>query len=281
MNLKTTSRTRSTRKFFIISASIVIFSSTRVLTFCFCLIRGFAADTMHMARLYDTSRMPNEYSLSKLSTHLHPSMLSVRNQYVKRILETADEATKARVRTYLQFNEGQLIKIDMKTLFQYKKILKSGEEGKTLVMPDILELHTTPKYINDWIGYSVLDAEATYYLRDTLAEGLKTLSCNSKTHINPLPHLRNNYDLYMEFWRPFGELMTDMERNGFKINIEYLQVNQKLRKYKQTHKRTSRNTRMRSSNGLALFKRTCLSSIQDQYRKCNSCFLRLVINGCY
>jgi DNA polymerase-1 len=33
----------------------------------------------------------------------------------------------------------------------------------------------------------------------------------------------DNLTLYMKYWRPFGELLTDMERRGFKIDIEYLQ----------------------------------------------------------
>ena len=28
--------------------------------------------------------------------------------------------------------------------------------------------------------------------------------------------------LYMKYWLPFGELLTDMERTGFKIDHEYL-----------------------------------------------------------
>jgi len=28
--------------------------------------------------------------------------------------------------------------------------------------------------------------------------------------------------LYTKYWLPFGELLTDMERVGFKIDIEYL-----------------------------------------------------------
>jgi hypothetical protein len=28
----------------------------------------------------------------------------------------------------------------------------------------------------------------------------------------------NNFDLYEKYWQPFGELLTDIERRGFKIN---------------------------------------------------------------
>jgi DNA polymerase-1 len=32
----------------------------------------------------------------------------------------------------------------------------------------------------------------------------------------------DNLTLYMKYWRPFGELLTDMERNGFMIDKDHL-----------------------------------------------------------
>ena len=32
----------------------------------------------------------------------------------------------------------------------------------------------------------------------------------------------NNMTLYLKYWRPFGELLTDMERTGIKIDINLL-----------------------------------------------------------
>ena len=34
--------------------------------------------------------------------------------------------------------------------------------------------------------------------------------------------MKNNFDLYQKYWQPFGELLTDIERRGFKINIKHL-----------------------------------------------------------
>jgi len=28
--------------------------------------------------------------------------------------------------------------------------------------------------------------------------------------------------LYTKYWLPFGELLTDLERTGFKVDVEYL-----------------------------------------------------------
>lgn len=32
----------------------------------------------------------------------------------------------------------------------------------------------------------------------------------------------DNLTLYMKYWRPFGEILTEMERTGFKIDGDYL-----------------------------------------------------------
>ena len=35
--------------------------------------------------------------------------------------------------------------------------------------------------------------------------------------------MHNNLGLYEKYWKPFGELLTNMERVGFKIDREHLQ----------------------------------------------------------
>jgi DNA polymerase-1 len=190
-------------------------------------IQGFGGDTLHMARMYDTSKMPNEFSLQKLSEIYHDDLIKMRKYYLDYFIKQnpSDKTKIDSYRTYENFNDGALKKIDMKKLFQSKKILANGEEGKSYVMPDIEELHTTPKYITNWITYSVLDAEVTYYLRDIFQLLLQSLPSKTHTHKNPVGHFyKNNYDLYLNYWRPFGELMTEMERNGIKIEVEYLKV---------------------------------------------------------
>lgn len=178
-----------------------------------------------MARMYDTSLMPNQFSLYKLSEIYHDNLIKTRKYYLDyfKKMNINDPNFIKSLETYEKFNEGMLKKIDMKTFFQFKKTLATGEEGKSYVMPEIEELHTSPKYIADWIKYSVLDAEVTFYLRDSLQLLLKSLSCKTTTHINPVINkMTNNYDLYINYWRPFGELMTDMEKEGIKIDVDYL-----------------------------------------------------------
>jgi DNA polymerase I-like protein with 3'-5' exonuclease and polymerase domains len=36
--------------------------------------------------------------------------------------------------------------------------------------------------------------------------------------------MHNNFDLYMKYWMPFGELLTDMERVGIRIDTNYLKT---------------------------------------------------------
>jgi DNA polymerase-1 len=187
-------------------------------------VLGFGGDTLHMARLYDTSRMPNEFSLSKLTEIYHDDLLRVRDYYLKHFRKETPEKEKF-YEDYENYNDKAIKKIDMKTLFSSRKILRNGEIGKSFVMPDLEELHTNPKYINEWIKYSVIDAEATYYLRDAFQLRLQSLSTKTLSHKSPVSNvLKNNFDIYMKYWRPFGELMTDMERVGIYIDTNYLKV---------------------------------------------------------
>ncbi len=65
--------------------------------------------------------------------------------------------------------------------------------------------------------YSTFDAEITYFLRETLAAMLSTYK-------NVEEDMETVFDLYIKYWLPFGELLTDMERIGFKVDTDYLKV---------------------------------------------------------
>ena len=76
-------------------------------------LSGFHADTMHMARLWDSSRrMSGGYSLEALTSDL------------KGIMSGAD----------LGPNEELIGKVSMKTIFGRKNELKNGSEGKKIVI---------------------------------------------------------------------------------------------------------------------------------------------------
>jgi DNA polymerase-1 len=144
---------------------------------------GFAGDTMHMSRLLDASRL--RYSLESLT-----------EDFLLRKKQT------------------------MRELFGKPRILKNGNPGKEIVVPSTVELQTNPDTIYRWVQYSTFDAEATWYLRDTLERRLRALSVRGSE--------RSMFDLYTDSFVPFGELLTDMERVGFKIDIGRLAEAQRI-----------------------------------------------------
>lgn len=103
--------------------------------------QGLAADTMHMARLFDSSRLAVTgagYSLESLTTD------------------------------YLGTP-----KVSMKALFSRPKLKKSGDPGRERYMPELTELQRDPATRGDWVRYSVLDAELTWRLRNVLQDKLQ------------------------------------------------------------------------------------------------------------
>ncbi len=101
-------------------------------------------------------------------------------------------------------------------------------------------LQTDPVHRSKWIEYSARDAIATWFVRDQLENRLKDMPWEVNGKI-----LGNMYDYYMkvegvrfltkrhiQYMCQFGELLTDMERNGIKVpsldyRIDLLQVDVK------------------------------------------------------
>lgn len=93
--------------------------------------RGLYADTMHMARLFDSSRDKKAgagYSLESL---------------------TADADI---------MGKNTNAKIGMATLFGRPNIKKDGAEGKLKVLPPIEELQTAPETREAFVQYAAYDA---------------------------------------------------------------------------------------------------------------------------
>lgn len=100
--------------------------------------QGFAGDTMHMARVWDTSRDKlsggGGYSLESLTESL------------------------------LAEKDISFRKVSMKELFGVAKKLKDGSDSKIKDLPEIRELQLNPVYRENWIEYSARDAVATWYV---------------------------------------------------------------------------------------------------------------------
>lgn len=171
---------------------------------------------MHMARLTDPSSGRGEYSLQSLSKSYEKDIVKVKESMIESMLK--DEKLDPKKRENLENYKNKFTRIqkfNMKQLFGYYKMLKNGGVGKVVLFPDIKEMHTNPIYVPDWIEYSCFDAEITYFLRETLRIKLSSLKCDAE-------NMKHNYNLYLKYWRPFGELLTNMERYGFKVDLKYL-----------------------------------------------------------
>ena len=150
--------------------------------------QGFVGDTFHMARLWDSSREKafgsgEGYSLESLSNSV--------------------------------IDDDRFKKVSMKELFGTGKVRKDGTESVVKQLPPLREVQRNPELRQKWIEYSARDAVATWWLRFELENELvaKEWRVDGKK-------LGTLYDFYMEYMVDFGELLTDMERNGIKLDTE-------------------------------------------------------------
>ncbi|XP_058755167.1 DNA polymerase I B, chloroplastic/mitochondrial-like isoform X2 [Vicia villosa] len=168
-------------------------------------VSGFHADTMHMARLWDSSRRwVGGYSLEALS---------------------GDKDVMSRAN--LNYEKDLIGKVSMTTIFGLRKEKKDGSLGKTVTIDPVEVLQREERI--PWICYSALDARSTLKLYESL-----------KNHLSDLPWkldgelLRENmFDFYEKFLQPFGELLVKMESVGMLVDRLYLQEIEKVAKAEQ------------------------------------------------
>jgi len=171
-------------------------------------LRGFGGDTMHMARLAESSRKISEgYSLESLSGDV---------ALMRSALE-AHDVDPGRFRS----------KISMKKLFGKPKLKKDGTVGKIIELPIIADIQEDPEQRREWVSYSVKDAEATWFLREALEAKLRNIPCVPNDELAKHPDFGTTkfntlWELYEGTWKPFGELLTDMEREGMLVDKDHL-----------------------------------------------------------
>ncbi|KAF5178143.1 Dna polymerase i a protein [Thalictrum thalictroides] len=172
-------------------------------------LSGFHADTMHMARLWDSSRRTEGgYSLEALTSN-------------SKVMDGDESKEKNGVKSSIV---GELIgKISMKTIFGKKKLKSDGSEGKVTTIAPVEELQREERKL--WICYSALDSMSTLQLFESLRSKLVKMTWD-----HPLKHAEgeNMYDFYDKYWRPFGELLVKMETEGMLVDREYLAEIQKV-----------------------------------------------------
>ncbi|KAL5214039.1 hypothetical protein ABZP36_003191 [Zizania latifolia] len=160
-------------------------------------VAGFHADTMHLARLWDSSRRTDGgYSLEGL---------------------TNDHRVMGVVPKELQ----KIGKRSMKTIFGRKKIKKDGSEGKIISMEPVEILQREDRQL--WICYSSLDSMSTLRLYESLKGKLKIKHWT----FDGCPR-DSMYDFYEEYWRPFGALLVKMETAGMLVDRAYLSEIEKV-----------------------------------------------------
>ena len=154
-------------------------------------VHGLGGDTMHMARLWNTARFQHGgYSLEALTADL--------------LLQR---------------------KKPMKELFGVPKLKKDGTKGKERIMPTVEELQRFPESRKRWIRYSVYDAESTWFLHRVLQDKLDQTfwfeepATAGEDHE---PQVASMYDFYCQYIIPFGECLTDIERTGMHVDLDYL-----------------------------------------------------------
>jgi len=169
-------------------------------------VKGLAGDTMHMARLEDTSRSKvgkgGGYSLEAL---------------------TEDLLRKR--------------KASMKEIFGVKRKRKDGSLGTLVDIPPVEVMQRDPLHRYKWIAYSAYDAEGTYGVYQVLKERLK-----AKEWITTDSTAHNLFDYYWLHMRQFAEVLTDMERRGIRVDAkQYLaKVEKTAREDRQHHSKLFR-----------------------------------------
>ncbi|CAM9132669.1 unnamed protein product [Ascophyllum nodosum] len=164
--------------------------------------KGFGGDTMHMARLWDTSMEKRfgekGFSLEAISAKL-----------------LGEEYRKA----------------SMKELFGVPKLKMDGTPGSLKVLPAIDHIQTNPEMRLEFIKYSAYDAQVTWLVHRALREKLRAMDWKDGMSM---------LDFYTMYYVPFGELLTDMERTGiFVAAKDYLRdVEVQARKDKKAAEET-------------------------------------------
>ncbi|KAF2309841.1 hypothetical protein GH714_005344 [Hevea brasiliensis] len=167
-------------------------------------VYGFHADTMHMARLWNSSRRTEGgYSLEALTGD-------------KRVMSG-----------FHSCYEELIGKVSMKTIFGKNKLKKDGSEGKIITIAPVEELQREDREL--WICYSALDAISTWQLY----ESLKNKLCRMPWKVDGRPVGKSMYDFYQEYWKPFGKLLVRMETEGILVDRPYLAEMEKVAKAEQ------------------------------------------------
>ena len=208
-------------------------------------LAGFHGDTMHMARLFDTSRRAGaaaaatgedgedsaggtSYSLESLSTDRNIFSHYDAENDLEVVGRTGNEGAEDREKARELLSAAFAKRRSMKEIFSKKKVKKDGTEGKTSVMPEMEELQTSEETKDLWVAYSGTDAKATWMLYRALRCNLRSVCARVDKALYPSEEGRDDssrrtlWNVYRDFLRPFGELLTDLESVGVWVDRDAL-----------------------------------------------------------
>ncbi|XP_059665247.1 DNA polymerase I A, chloroplastic/mitochondrial-like isoform X2 [Cornus florida] len=161
-------------------------------------ISGFHADTMHMARLCDSSRRIEALKCD-------PRVMSGDGRHL---------------------DENLISKVSMVTIFGRRKVNKDGSEGKIITIPPIEELQRKER--KPWICYSAFDSISTLELYKSLKSKLVDMKWKVEGFCKG-----TMFDFYTKYWCPFGELLVEMEKEGMLVDQAYLAEIEKVARAEQ------------------------------------------------
>jgi len=158
-------------------------------------VMGLKGDTMHLGRLEDSSR---DKTLGKGGYSL----------------EALSEA----------FLGQKSSKTSLKQLFRSPKLNVKGEKLKTFYLPPVSEIQESDRRL-DWIQYSCFDAMCTKHLYVALANRLREMEWRFTYDYTSTAQSRMNsnmLEMYEQCLLPFAVCLTDIEREGFQLDIDHL-----------------------------------------------------------
>lgn len=186
-------------------------------------IGGFAADTMHMARMWDSSLSKQNAAVSAAKASAIAAVKAAERDGDEDEGDEGDNDDGVAAAGYsLSALTGALLpsmaKQPMKELFGVRRMKLDGTEGKVVVLPEPLHLQLNAASRAMFIAYSAHDARATWHLRVELERRLRGMPWGPKANGGTA----SMADYYTELVRPFGEILAEIEATGFKIDTQRL-----------------------------------------------------------
>jgi hypothetical protein len=100
------------------------------------------------------------------------------------------------------------------------RLKKDGGESKIKELPDLRVLQNDPQTKEKWVLYSARDAVTTWWVYEKLKHALSIMAWHvTGVTLPPIAgKAPNMFHFYERYLKDFGELLTDMERNGIKVD---------------------------------------------------------------